>query len=57
MDAGGSPITLPEKAPKRMANTNVGASVLANVHKNKQRALDTIVTVIWTFKAPNLSQR
>lgn len=56
MDAGGSPITLPEKAPKRMANARAGASVLANVHKNKQRMLDTIVTVIWTCSAPNRSQ-
>lgn len=57
IEAGGSPMTLPEKAPNMMTKAIAVLAVLVNVHMKKQSSEEAKVTTKCTFSALYLVSR
>lgn len=56
-EAGGRPITAPEKMPKTTTKAMAELTVSARVHRMSVRREAMKVTKQWTFMAPKWSQR
>lgn len=56
-EAGGNPITAPEKAPKITTKAIAAGTVRVVIHKSRISSEDTNVTVAWTLSAPKCSER
>ena len=56
-DAGGRPMTAPEKMPKTTTKAMADLTVSARVHRIRTRRDAIVVTKQWTFIAPKWSHR